>query len=188
MNDQAQNLKVMQEWRSESKKFTSNKLFAHINYFVYFIYFCAYLIPFVFGLYFWFWSTILLCIVIPAIIKFKKTNELIKKVLFTPDAIYVENKKIDIFYLESIAFVQHIIKANVLISSENYPDNIKAFEFVMTFNKNSNIKEDIHFYIQFSDGIVENIADYDYQNNFINILKSFAKEKRESLKCVSTAI
>ncbi|ORF09167.1 hypothetical protein, partial [Snodgrassella alvi] len=63
MNDQAQNLKVMQEWRSESKKFTSNKLFAHINYFVYFIYFCAYLIPFVFGLYFWFWSTILLCIV-----------------------------------------------------------------------------------------------------------------------------
>ena len=58
----------------------------------------------------------------------------------------------------------------------------------MTFNKNSNIKEDIHFYIQFSDGIVENIADYDYQNNFINILKSFAKEKRESLKCVSIAI
>ncbi|WP_371751425.1 hypothetical protein ABX013_04000 [Snodgrassella alvi] len=188
MNDQAQNLKVMQEWRSESKKFTSNKLFAHINYFVYFIYFCAYLIPFVFGQYFWFWSTILLFVVIPAVIKFKKTNELIKKVLFTPDAIYVENEKIDISYLESIAFVQHIIKANVLISSENYPDNIKAFEFVMTFNKNSNIKEDIHFYIQFSDRIVENIADYDYQNNFINILKSFAKEKRDSLKCVSTAI
>lgn len=158
----------------------------HINYFVYFIYFCAYLIPFVYGQYFL--STILLFLVIPAIIKFKKTNELIKKVLFTPEAIYVENEKIDISYLESITFVQHIIKANALLLSESYPDNIKAFEFVMTFNENSNIKEDIHFYLQFSDENIENIADYDYQNNFINILKFFAKEKRELLKCGGTAI
>lgn len=186
MNDQSQNLEFLQKWQCESKKVTSNKFFMHINYFIYFVYFCAYLIPFIYGQYFL--STILLFLVIPAIIKFKKTDELIKKVLFTPEAIYVENEKIDISYLESITFVQHIIKANALLLSESYPDNIKAFEFVMTFNENSNIKEDIHFYLQFSDENIENIADYDYQNNFINILKFFAKEKRESLKCVCTAI
>ena len=113
---------------------------------------------------------------------------MIKQVHFTPEAIYIENEKIDISNLKSITFVQHIIKDSSFASIENYPDFVESFEFSMIIDENSDITEDIHFYLQFSDGIADNIADYDYQNNFISILNFFAKERRKSLNNSDTSI
>ncbi|WP_157784927.1 hypothetical protein, partial [Snodgrassella alvi] len=85
---------------------------------------------------------------------------------------YIEDKKIDISYLESVTLIQ-----------QPYPSLNKAlFTFCIKFTKNRVIKEDVYFYMAFGNRLFEWNEDYDYQNRFINILETIAKERREQLK------
>ena len=190
MDYQPQDLEMMENWRCASKKYTSGALRGTILVSVY----CFIMVLILFysfnNNWKFFFITIFLLIVIYQINEYIKitARNLIKQVHFTPEAIYIENEKIDISNLKSITFVQHIIKDSSFASIENYPDFVESFEFSMIIDENSDITEDIHFYLQFSDGIADNIADYDYQNNFISILNFFAKERRKSLNNSDTSI
>ncbi|MBI0067410.1 MULTISPECIES: hypothetical protein [unclassified Snodgrassella] len=190
MDYQPQDLEMMENWRCASKKYTSDALRGTILVSVY----CFIMVLILFfsfnNNWKFFFITIFLLIVIYQINEYIKiiARNLIKQVHFTPEAIYIENEKIDISNLKSITFVQHIIKDSSFASIENYPDFVESFEFSMIIDENSDITEDIHFYLQFSDGIADNIADYDYQNNFISILNFFAKERRKSLNNSDTSI
>jgi len=103
---------------------------------------------------------------------YKTQRKNIKQVYFTLKAIYIEEKKIDICYLNSITFINHVYS----------PYKGSTCKFCIKFTENPIIKEDIYFYMAFGNRLFEWNEDYDYQNRFINILETIAKERREQLK------
>ena len=104
---------------------------------------------------------------------FKAKRKKIKQVYFTPKAIYIENKKIDISYLKSVTFIKLI-----------YPtcNRGSTFKFCIKFTENRVIKEDIYFYMEFGKPFRWKYWRYNYEDYFITILKDLAKGRREQLK------
>lgn len=110
---------------------------------------------------------------------FKTKRKKIKQVYFTPKAIYIENKKIDISYLKSITFIKL-----------KYPtyNRGSTFKFCIRFTENRVIKEDIYFYMEFGKPFRWKYQDYNFEDCFITILEDLAKERRELLKDSCKAI
>ena len=104
---------------------------------------------------------------------FKAKRKKIKQVYFTPKAIYIENKKIDISYLKSVTFIKLI-----------YPtcNRGSTFKFCIKFTENRVIKEDIYFYMEFGKPFRWKYWRYNYEDYFIIILEDLAKGRREQLK------
>ena len=103
---------------------------------------------------------------------FKAKRKKIKQVYFTPKAIYIENKKIDISYLESITLINY-----------KYPSHKGSiFKFCIKFTENPIIKEDIYFYMAFGKSLLRRYKHYNFEDRFITILETLAKERREQLK------
>ena len=104
---------------------------------------------------------------------FKAKRKKIKQVYFTPKAIYIENKKIDISYLKSVTFIKLI-----------YPtcNRGSTFKFCIKFTENRVIKEDIYFYMEFGKPFRWKYWRYNYEDYFITILEDLAKGRREQLK------
>ena len=104
---------------------------------------------------------------------FKAKRKKIKQVYFTPKAIYIENKKIDISYLKSVTFIKLI-----------YPtcNRGSTFKFCIKFTENRIIKEDIYFYMEFGKPFRWKYWRYNYEDYFITILEDLAKGRREQLK------
>ena len=104
---------------------------------------------------------------------FKAKRKKIKQVYFTPKAIYIENKKIDISYLKSVTFIKLI-----------YPtcNRGSTFKFCIKFTENRVIKEDIYFFMEFGKPFRWKYWRYNYEDYFITILEDLAKGRREQLK------
>ena len=104
---------------------------------------------------------------------FKAKRKKIKQVYFTPKAIYIENKKIDISYLKSVTFIKLI-----------YPtcNRGSTFKFCIKFTENRVIKENIYFYMEFGKPFRWKYWRYNYEDYFITILEDLAKGRREQLK------
>lgn len=102
-------------------------------------------------------------------LKIFRTSHL-KQVRFTPNVIYVERKKIDLRYLESIYYVRDI---------RGRHNALMAIEFGMIFLPNPVINEDVHFFMEFGKSIFSNMEHYDYESRFIDTLLDWADERRE---------
>lgn len=177
MNDRSQYLKIMKEWHCCSR------FYAFVYLYLGAICPCICLI-YLLNILFKIQNSISILIFLLAAIGtfifwklFKTKRKNIKQVYFTPKTIYIEDKKIDISYFKSITFIK-------LISS-SYKGS--TFKFCIKFTENPIIKEDIYFYMAFGE-LFEWREHYDYQNCFIAILETLAKERREILKDSGKAI
>ncbi|KES09555.1 Protein of unknown function (DUF1469) [Snodgrassella alvi SCGC AB-598-O11] len=188
MNDRSEYLKIMQEWSCCSRLYAFHELFfVGTGAYICFIFLLNILL---------FKGQLLdilikdqvistLIILLAAICtlfgwkRFKTKRKNFKQVYFTPKAIYIEDKKIDIFYLKSITFIDHI---------KSFRRSGTYFKFCIRFTENRIIKEDIYFYMKFGKPYHDSYEHYDFEDFFITILETLAKERREILKDYGKAI
>lgn len=171
MNGRPQDFKIMHEWYCCSRAYAFIYLyFGSVGAYICFLYLMNILFKYPnFSI-----ITVLLAAISTLFLwkLFKTKRNNIKQVYFTSKDIYIEDKKIDISYLESVTLIE-----------QPYPSLNKAlFTFCIKFTKNQVIKEDVYFYMAFGNRLFEWNEDYDYQNRFITILETIAKERRELLK------
>ncbi|MCX8748348.1 hypothetical protein J3U75_02975 [Snodgrassella sp. B3088] len=173
MNDHQAILKVMKEWRCNSKAYAKIYLFACCV--------CAF-ISLVCGLdvltrhnetgSLLFFTSALICTFF-LFRRYKNKRHNIKQVRFTTKAVYIEKLKLDISYLKSVEYIRTL---------KNSDNSIISIEFSMTFFPNTLVKDNVHFYMEFGKILFGTSEKYDYQRRFINVLKVLAKDRREQLK------
>ena len=172
MNNRSRYLKIMQEWYCCSNDYAYIYLFfAALSAYVCFVYLSN--ISFKNQNF-----TIILIALSAAVLTFifwklyKTQRKNIKQVYFTLKAIYIEEQKIDISYLESITLINY-----------KYPSHKGSiFKFCIKFTENPIIKEDIYFYMAFGKSLLRRYKHYNFEDRFITILETLAKERREQLK------
>ena len=178
MNDRSRYLQLMQEWHCCSNDYAYIYLFfTALSAYVCFIYlsnisfkdqdfFIISIALFTAVVTFIFWKL------------YKTQRKNIKQINFSLKAIYIEEKKIDICYLKSITFINHVYS----------PYKGSTYKFCIKFTENPIIKEDIYFYMAFGKSFRQSYQYYNFEDHFITILETLTKERRELLKNSGKAI
>lgn len=172
MNDRSRYLQLMQEWHCCSNDYAYIYLFfTALSAYVCFIYLSN--ISFKDQDFFIISIALFTAVVTFIFLKLYKTQRKnIKQINFSLKAIYIEEKKIDICYLKSITFINHVYS----------PYKGSTCKFCIKFTENPIIKEDIYFYMAFGKSFQRRYQYYNFEDRFITILETLAKERRELLK------